>query len=119
MRRRALGLVAFVNFPVLYSVFANSPPGEAREYPATREGMVAFVADAHAQYAGNSVHAEVNYRVEADSPTALRIGEANLTSAVTEQSLRCTSRRIGNVAWCKLGSIGAGMDPGKLLWTAT
>jgi hypothetical protein len=58
----ALFLVAYENFKPYFSVFCRSMPGEMREYPATLEGMIEFLADAHAQYAGNSIANEVNSR---------------------------------------------------------
>lgn len=59
----ALFLVALENLPVYYSVFCNSKAREPRDYPATMEGMVSFIADAHAPHAGGgSDEAEVNGR---------------------------------------------------------
>lgn len=58
----ALFLVAHENFTPWFSVFCNSTAGEKREYPATLDGWIEFLADSHAQFTTDSVHDEVNSR---------------------------------------------------------
>jgi len=57
----ALFLIALGNLPVYFSVFCNAMQ-DSKEHPASMEGMVAFILDAHAMYQGTSELDEVNKR---------------------------------------------------------
>ena len=57
----ALFLVALENLSVYYAVFHKSVQ-DSKEYPASMDGMTAFILDAHAEHQGTSLDNEINSR---------------------------------------------------------